>query len=141
MHAHASRPAVDITGSDPAGEVVELRLERSRGRILLAFLTTDCNGCLSFWDSFRRVADAGLPPDVSAVVITKGPGSVSPRDVAALASGIDRVPVIMSDKAWTDFGVLGYPFFVVVEVATRSVIGETVGFSWDDVLSILAPTG
>ncbi len=117
-----------------------MRLEPTRGRLLLAFLTTDCNGCLAFWDTFRHVEDAGLSPDVSPVLITKGPGSVSVRDVSALTTGIDRLPVVMSDRAWTDYGVLGYPFFVVVDVATRSVVGETVAFGWDDVLSILAPT-
>jgi len=45
--------------------------------------------------------------------------------------------VIMSEEAWTEYRVLGYPFFVLVDPSTRTVLGETVGFGWSDVVSMI----
>jgi hypothetical protein len=71
------------------------------------------------------------------VAVTKGSGSVEPAEVEWAARGITRVPVVMSDQAWVDYRVTGYPFFVLVD-SVGSVIGETVGFGWDDVRSMIA---
>ena len=78
-----------------------------------------------------------LPADVSVVVVTKGPGSVDPAEVERAALGVDRVPVVMSDQAWDDYRVLGYPFFVLIDSRDGKVIGETVGFGWSDVASMV----
>jgi hypothetical protein len=128
-----------VSGVSSAGEPIELRLDEVGGRILLAFLTTDCLGCQTFWDVLRRVEDSHLPSDVSAVVVTKGPSSVAPGEVGASAAGFGPVPVIMSDQAWADYRVTSYPFFVVAEARSRIVIGEAVGLGWDDVLALLGP--
>ena len=74
-------------------------------------------------------------------IVTKGPASVTPHEIRRAAAGIGRIPVIMSEEAWTDYRVLGYPFFVLVDPATRTVIGETVGFGWDDVVSMIRAAG
>jgi hypothetical protein len=137
--APAAWPAVDVEGVSPDGEPIEVRLDEVGGRLLLAFLTTDCLGCRAFWDVLRRVEDSHLPTDVSAVVVTRGPSAVASEDVAASAAGFGQVPVIMSDRAWTDYRVTSYPFFVVAEARSRTVIGETVGLGWDDVLLLLEP--
>ena len=52
-----------------------------------------------------------------------------------------QTPVVMSDDAWSDYRVLGYPFFVLVEPATLTVVGETVGFGWSDVVSMIRSAG
>jgi hypothetical protein len=74
---------------------------------------------------------------VSTVVVTKGPATTEPAAVEQVAAGITRVPVIMSDEAWTDYRVTGYPFFVLVDAPARTVVGETVGFGWPDVISMV----
>jgi hypothetical protein len=94
-------------------------------------------GCRAFWDVLRRVEDSHLPDDVSSVVVTRGPSVVAFEEVTASAVGFRQVPVIMSDQAWTDYRVTSYPFFVVAEARSRTVIAETVGLGWDDVLSLL----
>jgi hypothetical protein len=33
--------------------------------------------------------------------------------------------------------VSGYPFFVVVEPSTRTIIAETVGFGWSDLVRVV----
>ncbi len=43
----------------------------------------------------------------------------------------------MSDTAWAEYRVSGYPFFVLVDPAARKVVGETVAFGMDDVLALL----
>ena len=136
--APAAWPAADVEGVSPAGEPIEVRLDEVGGRLLLAFLTTDCIGCRAFWDVLRRVEDSHLPDDVSSVVVTRGPSVVASEEVAASAAGFGQVPVIMSERAWTDYRVTSYPFFVVAEARSRTVIAETVGLGWDDVLSLLS---
>ena len=131
------RPAADIVGVDTAGRSVIIRVDRGSGQLLLVFLSTDCDGCEAFWSRFRQPGDAGLPDDVSTVIITRGPEAVVPAEVAATSEGIIGVPVIMSRRAWIDYRVTGYPFLVLVDVASRSVIGEAVGMGWGDVTALL----
>ena len=130
--------ASDVLGVSPSGEAIEVRLSDQEGRLLLAFLHTDCDGCEEFWTGLQDPEAAGIPAGTSVVVITKGPGRLAPADVRASAAGI-RVPVVMSDQVWVDYRVLGYPFFVLVDRGSKLVVGETVGLGWDDVLSITGP--
>lgn len=81
--------------------------------------------------------DDRLPDGVDAVIVTKGADAVDAVDVATLAAGVTRVPVVMSTRAWSDYQVLSYPFFALVDPATRSVVGETVGFGWSDVAAMV----
>jgi len=134
-------PATDIVGVHSAGDELTIRIDSAEGRLLLVFLSTHCDGCETFWSQLGNPEGAGLPDDVSAVIITKGPNAVPPDEVAAASEGIGTVPVVMSDSAWTSYRVMGYPFLVLVDVASRSVVGEAVGMSWDDVVDIVgSPT-
>ncbi len=136
-----SRPAPDIDGVDPTGRPIGIRIDDFSGLILVAFLHLNCDGCDEFWRGFGDRSRAELPSAASAVIVTKGPGSVDPGEITSVAAGISRIPVIMSDEAWTGYRVLGYPFFVLVDPSTRSVIGETVGFGWSDVVSMIRAAG
>jgi hypothetical protein len=78
---------------------------------------------------------------VSVVIVTKAAEAVSPDEVARVAAGVGRVPVVMSDDAWSAYQVMGYPFFVLVDGVARTVIAETVGFGWPDVLSMIRSAG
>ncbi len=126
-----------IVGVRPGGGRVEVETSGSGGPTLVCFLHVRCDGCDEFWRGLRDDESPGLPPEVGAVAVTKGSGSVEPAEVARAARGITRVPVVMSDQAWEDYRVTGYPFFVLVDAA-GSVIGETVGFGWDDVRSMIS---
>ncbi len=135
------RPASDIVGVRPDGSAVEVRLDHASRLLLVAFLYTRCDGCDEFW---RGLADDGGPPvpgSVDVVIVTKGPGTVSADEVGARSAGITRVPVVMSDDTWSAYEVLGYPFFVLVDPASATVVGETVGFGWSDVASMVAARG
>jgi hypothetical protein len=105
--------------------------------VLLLFLATRCDGCESFWQVVVDGPSGQLPDTVAAVVVTRGPDSVDIDEVRDRAARLASVPVVMSDAAWTDYRVTGYPFFVLVDPASHTVLGETVGFGWSDVLALL----
>ncbi|MGO8873735.1 MAG: hypothetical protein ACLQPH_20515 [Acidimicrobiales bacterium] len=130
-------PAAHLVGVTPSGSIIEVAVDRFDRPILLAFLATRCDGCAEFWQGFTRGAPTGPPASVAPVVVTRGPDSVAPSEVARLAAGLEGVPVIMSDSVWTEYRVLGYPFFVLVDPRSRTVIGETVGFGWSDVVAMV----
>ena len=133
--------AADIVGVTPAGAPIEIRVGRSDRPLLVAFLATRCDGCAEFWQGFGGEGGGGLPASVSAVVVTRGPDFVAPEEVARVAGAVVGAPVVMSDQAWGDYRVLGYPFFVLVDPASGTVIGETVGFGWSDVRSMIRSAG
>jgi hypothetical protein len=135
--AAAPWPAVDVLGVGPDGRPVEVLLSKGHDHVLLAFLATRCPGCGEFWKEMGSAGPAGLPAGVDRIIVTRGPGTVPPDEVRGLVAGMGA-PVVMSDQAWSDYRVHGYPFFVLVEVASRTVIGETVGFGWSDITSMVA---
>ena len=122
-------PATDVSGVRPDGTPVLIELAAGSRPVLLVFLTTNCDGCDLFWTGLSEP-----PAGVDVVVVTKGPGAVEASEVAALA----RTEVVMSDPAWTDYRVTGYPFLVLVDPATRRILGESVGFGWSDVDALLS---
>jgi hypothetical protein len=122
-----SWPAVDLVGTRPDGTPVSFDIGAAVAPVLLVFLSTNCDGCDVFWKGL-----AEPPAGLEVVVVTKGPDPATAAEVAALSSGLSGVPVVMSDAAWTDYRVTGYPFLVLVEPGTRTVLGESVGFRWSD---------
>lgn len=131
-------PTDRIAGHSPRGEPVEVSLRRS-GRILLCFLATRCDACDSFWQGLGDEASEQLPADVSCVILTKSTTEADVAEVRRLSEGIGRWPVVMTSEAWHQFQVLSYPFFVLVEGASCDVVGETVGFGWADVRTMVSP--
>ncbi len=129
--------AHDLIGVDPSGNPLHIRVVGTAGRTLLAFLSVDCLGCKEFWRALGDSSRLDLGLD-RGVVVTKGPQVISAQEVADLAADLSIVPVIMSDEAWSDYRVLGYPFFIVVDGSSGTVVGETVGMGWDDVASMIS---
>lgn len=126
-------PAADLHGTRPDGTPVSVALADVDGPLLLVFLAVHCDGCASFW---RGLSEGSIVAGVTPVVVTRGPHAVDPAEVAALAASFAG-PVVMSDKAWADHRVTGYPFLVLVDPPTRRILAEAVGFGWDDVAAVL----
>lgn len=143
VQPEAGRAAADIVGVTPTGERIEIHIDGvggGRGSLLIAFLTARCDGCDIFWQGFgerRPSAQPPLPPDVTPVIVTKGPKAIDPAEVVRLGAATGDVAVVMSDAAWDEYRVFGYPFFVLVDVVTRTVVAETVGFGWDDLVEFV----
>jgi hypothetical protein len=137
VESFRQQPAADIAGVRPSGANVEVVISAIGEPILLCFLHVRCDGCEEFWRGLQDATTSELLADVSVVVVTKGPASVDPAEIERAAIGVDSVPVVMSDQAWDDYRVLGYPFFVLVDPQDGTVIGETVGLGWSDVVSMV----
>ncbi len=129
-------PAADVAGVAPDGTPVALDLDARHRPVLLVFLSTNCDGCDLFWRGLAVQAPRG----VDAVVVTKRPAAVPDYELSVLADAM-AAPVVLSDRAWADYRVTGYPFLVLVDPATRRILGESVGFGWSDVATLLGDPG
>lgn len=127
-------PVESITGSNPQGGSASIALTGQRGFVLLAFLSTGCLSCQTFWDSLHGEVD--LPrPDIRPVIVTKGADGESPAEVARLAPR--KVTTLMSSEAWDSFRVPGTPFFQLVDASRGVSVGEGSAGSWPQVVDLM----
>lgn len=126
-------PLKSISGLDPGGSERVISLDHGRSPTLIAFLSSGCASCQTFW---RELADdPELPlPATRMVVITKGPEAESPAKVSDLAPA--GTEVIMSSEAWDEFRVPLTPYFVLLDPEAQ-MIGEGSALSWDQLLGLL----
>ena len=127
-----SSAAHDVVGTDLAGSPLLVELAGASGRpTLLAFLTSGCSVCLTFWEELGP--DTATPGDARLVVVAKGTRDESPSVLAKLAR--PGVEVISSSGAWADYEIPGSPYFVLVEDGL--VTGEGSATSWPAVRDLL----
>jgi hypothetical protein len=129
----AGAQAPDIVGETLAGDVVKLALGPGAPRTLLAFLSTGCSVCGPLWEELR----AGGPsaPGLRVVVVTRGSDRESLTRLERIAPASDEL--VMSNAAWSDYGVLATPHFVLVDQEARRILGRGGGTSWGQILSLL----
>jgi hypothetical protein len=130
-----ARPAADLAGQTPSGEVVALAVAGAAHDTLLAFLTTGCATCAQFWEAFSA-ADKGLPRSTRLLVVTKGPEQESPSAIGELAPL--GVTIVMTDQAWTDYQVPGAPYFVYVSGPEQRVVGEGTAVNWQQLANLVS---
>jgi hypothetical protein len=128
--------AVDLTGTLPLGGAARVAVVGVDHPTLLAFLSTGCGTCGTFWDALREGPTTLPDPATRVVVVTNGPEAESPAAVAELAP--DGIVTLMSTDAWDDYGVPVSPFFALVDGRSGRVVGEGSGTSWDQVIDLLA---
>jgi hypothetical protein len=127
--------AHDLVGETPAGETAAVSVVGAPHPTLLAFLSSSCLTCTSFWDRFAEPAPLGLREGTRLVIVTRSVHEESPSRLAALAP--PQVTVIMSTEAWMSYGVPGAPYFILVDGPTGRVYGEGTAARWDQVVSLL----
>lgn len=117
-----------VSGSTPDGGAIALELAAGTPT-LLAFLASGCTTCAGFWDALgeRRL------PGVRVLIVAHGEERESPARLRRLAP--EAVPVVMSSRAWEDYGVPGSPYFVLVDGEIR---GEGVATSWEALASLVS---
>jgi hypothetical protein len=125
--------APSLVGVTPFDEAVTVAPSSGEADTVLAFLTTGCTSCQTFWDSLRERRSGGR----RVVVVTRGPGDESVGTARKLAGAPGEIDVVMSSEAWTDYGVPGAPYFVHVSGRTGRVTGEGTGRTWDQVVELL----
>jgi hypothetical protein len=125
----ADARAPELTGATPAGDAIKLALNGTP--TLLAFLSSGCTSCRGFWET---LGDGRLPADLETVIVTRGADREQRTRLRSLAG--ERVPVVMSSRAWEDYRVPGTPYFVLVE--SGEIRGEGAATTWDALASLVA---
>lgn len=128
-------PAYDLTGRSLDGAAVVLPVATAGAPTLVAFLSSGCLTCRTFWEGLRDGAHLPMPGDARVVAVTKDRDMESPSRLLDLAP--PDVPVVMSSEAWGSYGVTVSPYFVMVG-ADGEVRGEGAASSWEQVRSLLA---
>jgi hypothetical protein len=126
--------AHDISGTTLEAEPVVVSM-RSGVNTVVAFLSTGCLTCRTFWDGLRPEVRRPLPGDARVVVVVKDPAFESPSKLRELAPA--DLTVVQSSAAWEDFGVSMSPYFCFVDGASGTVRSEGSAMGWDQVTSLL----
>ena len=125
-----STRAVPVAGTTPDGDAIKLDFDGGAPRpTLLAFLSSGCTSCAEFWET---LAEPVLTDRVQTVIVTHGPDRERSTRLRSLAPA--GVPVIMSSRAWDEYGVPGSPYFVLVDGA---IAGEGVATTWPALSSLV----
>lgn len=126
-------PAYEIIGTDLAGADRAISLRNGRSPTLLAFLSSGCATCRTFWEELHK--DPRPPiPGTRIVVVTRGTAAESPGKLKELAP--ENLTLIMSDADWDRFRVPVTPYFLLVDENAR-IIGEGSARDWEHLLSLL----
>jgi hypothetical protein len=130
----SDRPAADIVGTTPRGDAMSLAVVGTAHPTLVAFLTSGCTTCTSFWEAFARGAP-DAPGNARLVIVARGPEFESAARLSKFAP--PEVPVVMSESAWSDYEVPTAPYFAYVDGPSGRVVGEGAGVSWNQVVSLI----
>jgi hypothetical protein len=122
-----------LEGRTPGGD--EVAHELAGGWTILVFLSTSCGGCQELWDAFGDPEKSPFASDVSTIVVTRSP-ELEAADVVARLAG--AASVVMSDDAWSDYGVHAGPFFILVDGGTARVATEGVAWSLEQITGAIA---
>src|SRR5205807_944413 len=124
----------DITGVTPIGDPVSIAVSGTNRLTLVAFLSSTCLTCRSFWSAF---ADRHLqvPGDARLVIVAKGPEAESPSALRKLAPA--EATTVLSSAAWTSYGVPVAPYFVLVDGESGDVVGEGAATTWEQVRNLM----
>lgn len=127
-------PAHDVMGRTLDGASAVTPIRTAGASTLVAFLSSGCLTCRTFWDGLRAGAHEPMPDGTRVVVITKDPQYESPSRLRDLAP--DDIPVLQSSQAWGDYGISMSPYFVMVGT-DGEVRSEGSASSWEQVRSLL----
>jgi hypothetical protein len=128
-------PAHDVVGRTLDGSSSVTPIASAGTPTLVAFLSSGCLTCRTFWDGLRTGAHEPMPGEARVVVVTKDAQFESPSRLRDLAP--EDVPVLQSSQAWGDYGITMSPYFVMVG-ADGEVRSEGAASSWEQVRSLLA---
>ena len=126
-----SATAHDIVGRDLDRAEQRVTVTTPGSRTLLAFLTSGCSVCQTFWDEFQGPVD--VPGNGDLRIIAKGSAEESVSSLRTLARDRD---VVQSSGAWVDYDIPGSPYFVYVEGGV--VTGEGSATTWAQVRDLMA---
>lgn len=126
--------AHELAGMTLDGDALKVAFGPSSPPTLLAFLSSGCGVCESFWRDLR--VGPALPDPVRSlrvVALTKDPSHESPARLRELAG--EQLQVMMSTAAWAAYRIPAAPYFVYVEGG--QVRGEGSANEWRQIASLL----
>ena len=127
--------AHDIAGVSPAGSPTKISVTGIDGLTLLAFLSSGCRTCETFWTAFAE-PDLDLPDARTRLVIVgQDPPLESETAFSALAP--PGVKAVLSSAAWQDYDVPGSPFFALVDGTNNRMVGSGTAANWDQMRNML----
>ncbi len=124
----------DLAGATPADEAVRIGVVGARQSTVLAFLSSGCLTCGTFWDTFAGPDRLTVPGGARLVIVTKGPDAESDSRIRKLAP--PTIPVVMSTEAWLEYKVPHTPYFIYVDGPSGRIIGEGSAQTWQQVVSL-----
>lgn len=125
---------LDIVGVTVAGGPRQVGVAGSSQRTLVAFLSSSCLTCRTFWEAFSE-PDLAVPGGARLVIVTKGPEAESPSAISELAP--PHHLVVLSSQAWDAYRVPGAPYFAVVDGPTGRIVGQGSAPTWPRVAELL----
>lgn len=114
-----------IVGHTLDGQPVTRELSQTH-RTLIAYLSSSCHTCATFWKQFRD--ESPITDDLDVVIVTKDARIEQVEAIADLAPS--DVDVVLSSAAWETVGVPGSPWFIAVAAGTSIVDGAMTATSW-----------
>lgn len=127
--------AHDIVGVSPGGSPIKISVAGAGGLTLLAFLSSSCRTCETFWTAFAE-PDLDLPDARTRLVIVgQDPPVESETAFAGLAP--PGVKAVLSSAAWQDYDVPGSPYFALVDGTNNRMVGSGTAGNWDQMRNML----
>lgn len=142
LHSHAladtagqAFDALGLAGETVDGKPAEYPLWQEDDRdTLLAFLTTGCKTCQTFWDAFQS-DDLELPSTTRLVIVAKDKRHESRARLRRLVP--EHHDLVLSSNAWTTYHVPASPYFVFITGANAQVAGQGTAQTWQQVLDLV----
>ena len=128
---------IDLVGDHPRGDAISLAVSGVRHDTLIAFLTSGCQTCRGFWDSFQR----------GRRMSRRGPAGGGDPGARSRVAGHDRQPGRPRRRrrpggdVHRGLGALRRPVRSVFRVrlgAGGRVVGEGVAAGWEEVRRLVA---
>ena len=129
----ATSRATDVVGTTLDGAPARVEVTGEGRRTLLAFLSSGCSVCRTFWAQLSS-GEVDVPGEARLAVVTQGPQRGERRPGCGSWPGRGW-RWSRSSGAWTDYGVPGSPYFVYVEDGV--VTGEGSSTTWAQVRDLM----
>ncbi|MDW3217411.1 MAG: hypothetical protein R8F63_02250 [Acidimicrobiales bacterium] len=130
-----AKPTVsDVVGTVPGGGPVSVSVG-GEGHTLLAFLSSGCRTCQTFWSEFTAPTLELPGTDTRLVIVAQDPAHDSESKLAELAPA--GVRTVCSSAAWHAYEVPGSPYFVLVDGDEGRIVGSGTATGWPQVHALL----
>lgn len=126
--------AIDVRGTVPGGGPVSVGVGGAE-RTLLAFLSSGCKTCATFWSELASPLIEIGGEATRLVIVAQDPAHDSESRLVELAP--DGVRTVCSSAAWEAYGVPGSPYFVLIDGRNRKVVGSGTATNWPQVQRLL----